>query len=138
MGRESALPHLDPSTWRVLLLHILSISLMQFVVANPGFPIGGRGHQPCLVGGGGCRCPTQVLFGKSVCKNERFGSHGGGWARRGAPWIRHWIEWAQCMPLPHTFETRFLHLHTVFSHTNLETAVFGIFFYLKQVYVGYV
>ena len=40
-------------------------------VADPGFPIGGvdplggRGH------------PTQVIFGKNVCKNERIGSRRG-------------------------------------------------------------
>ena len=38
-------------------------------MADPGFPVdplGGRGP------------PTQVLFGKNICKNERIGSHGGG------------------------------------------------------------
>ena len=38
-------------------------------VADPGFPV--RGSQP--VGGRGDRSPTQVLFGKNVCKNERIG-----------------------------------------------------------------
>ena len=33
-------------------------------VADPGFPVGGRGRRP----------PTRTLFGKKVCKNERNGS----------------------------------------------------------------
>ena len=34
--------------------------------ADPGFPVGGRGH------------PTWVLFGENVCENERIGSRWGG------------------------------------------------------------
>ena len=47
----------------------------------PRLPIGG-GVNP--FGGGACRCPMWVLFGKSVCKNESIGSRlsggGGSWA----------------------------------------------------------
>ena len=37
----------------------------KFTVADPGFPVGGRGP------------PMQALFGKNVCENERIGSWGG-------------------------------------------------------------
>ena len=40
-------------------------------VADPGFPVGGRGP------------PTWALFGENVCENERIGSHGGGGACAG-------------------------------------------------------
>ena len=41
-------------------------------MADPGFPVGGRGP----VRGG--RGPLmQALFGKNVCENKRIGSHGG-------------------------------------------------------------
>ena len=41
-------------------------------VADPGFPIGGRG--PCR----GCGLPRQLHFENFVCQNERI------WTRRGA------------------------------------------------------
>ena len=44
-----------------------------YSVADPGFPVGGRGP------------PTWALFGENVCKNERIGSHGGGGVRRARP-----------------------------------------------------
>ena len=40
-------------------------------VADPGFPVGGRG--PVV----GCGPLTWALFTKNVCKNERIGSVGG-------------------------------------------------------------
>ena len=36
-------------------------------VADPGFPVGGRGRGPL----------TRALFGENVCTNERIGSHRG-------------------------------------------------------------
>ena len=47
-------------------------------VADPGFPVGGGGGVDPLGGGGGRGPPTQVLFAKNVCKNERIGSRRGG------------------------------------------------------------
>ena len=41
-------------------------SALEYTVADPGFPVGGRGP------------PTWVLFGKNVCENERIWSHRGG------------------------------------------------------------
>ena len=42
-------------------------------VADPGFPVGGRGP------------PTWALFGENVCENERIGSHRGGACTRHTP-----------------------------------------------------
>ena len=44
----------------------------KLAVADPGFPVGGRG--PFRRGRGP---PTWVLFGKNGCENERIGSHRG-------------------------------------------------------------
>ena len=41
-------------------------------VADPGFPVGGRGPVT-----GGCGPPMWVLFTENVCENERIGSHRG-------------------------------------------------------------
>ena len=38
------------------------VVILSSAVADPGFPIGGRGP------------PTRALFGENVCKNERIGS----------------------------------------------------------------
>ena len=40
-------------------------------VADPGFPVGG------VYPLGGCGPPTQALFTRNVCKNEKIGSHRG-------------------------------------------------------------
>ena len=50
-----------------------TFKLLTMPVADPGFPIGGRGpvmgrHGP----------PMWALFGENVCENERIGSHRGG------------------------------------------------------------
>ena len=42
-------------------------------MADPGFPVGGRGP----VRGRGVGPPMQALFAKNVCENERIGSRGG-------------------------------------------------------------
>ena len=47
-------------------------------VADPGFPVGGRG----LVGK--CGPPMRVLFSENVCENKRIGSRRGR-ARRTPP-----------------------------------------------------
>ena len=49
-------PPLDPPLCIVIAL----------AVADPGFPVEGRGP------------PTRVLFGENVCENERIGFHSGG------------------------------------------------------------
>ena len=55
-------------------------------VADPGFPVGGRGP---VTGGHGP--PTQALFTKNVGENERIGFHGGG------------VCWAHPLDPPMTF-----------------------------------
>ena len=45
---------------------------MGISVADPGFPVGGRGP------------PTWAPFGENVCENERIGSHRG-WCVPGTP-----------------------------------------------------
>ena len=50
------------------------ITSVESVVADPGFPVGGGGRQPHW---GTRRCPTQMLFGKNVCENERIVGGGG-------------------------------------------------------------
>ena len=58
------------------------VTLHIFTVADPGFPVGGRGP----VRGG--RGPlTQALFAKNVCENERTGY------RRGDPPMLYMYRW---------------------------------------------
>ena len=48
-------------------------------VADPGFPVGGRGPRRR-----GCGLPKQLRFENFVCQNERIGTRRGGGAT-GAP-----------------------------------------------------
>ena len=57
------------------MLSLIPKHNVEYTVADPGFPVGGC--RPV----GGCQPPTQILLGKTMCKNERIGScwgHAGG------------------------------------------------------------
>ena len=55
-----------------LALH--PVIVRRYTVADPGFLVGGAWTH----WGGGHGLPTQALFGKNVCQNERIGSCSGG------------------------------------------------------------
>ena len=64
-----------PST---TVAEILFLAKLTLSVADPGFPVGGRGPRRR-----GCGLPRQLHFKNFVCQNERIGTLGG--ARAGRP-----------------------------------------------------
>ena len=70
----------SPIICRHFLLKFWIVARYMFYCAgaDPGFAIGGEGAPTPW----GRRCPTRVIFGKNVCKNERIRGEGGA---RGIP-----------------------------------------------------
>ena len=70
---------------------------LPYAVADPGFPIGGRGP------------PTWALFGENVCENERIGSHRGACTRH-APPLDPPMLWDPILLFLHTFSPKSAHV----------------------------
>ena len=78
----------------ITVVNIFRLSLeiiIQHTVADPGFPVGGRGPRRR-----GCGLPRQLRFENFVCQNERIGTLRGGarWAHppRSANDIDFYVE----------------------------------------------